>query len=411
MSNTKATAGLRGASWDESRMPANVSLTAHTLRTADSATTTGFLFRQGGEKTVACLMHPREMLATHYLTPYLLQAGVAVWNQGSRSVGNDLRLEHEVALFDVAAAMEHLRKSGFERIVLVGLSGGAALYAFYQEQAAREPTERLTHTPGGRPVNLAALSMPLADALIFVSPHPGQGVLLLNALDPSVTDEDDPFSCEPTLDPFSKANGFAPPPNGARYTSEFVSRYRAAQRARVQRIDAAAHAMIARRQEARARLKNRKDREDMLLAAHTPVFNVWRTDADLRCWDVSLDPSDRRVGSLWGSAPAVSNMGAVGFGRVCTPDSWLSTWSGLSSNASFIRCAPSLVQPTLMIEYTGDNAVFPEDARAMFEALGSSTKLRERVRGDHQGRALQDGERHGQELAGELIIDWLKALK
>jgi len=35
---------------------------------------------------------------------------------------------------------------------------------------------------------------------------------------------------------------------------------------------------------------------------------------------------------------------------------WLSTWSGLSSNASFVRCAPEVTIPTLFIEPTGDQA-------------------------------------------------------
>ncbi|ROT43920.1 alpha/beta hydrolase [Pusillimonas sp. NJUB218] len=410
MSNSKATAGLRGASWDEARLPEGVATTVHTLTTADSAATTGFLFRRGLEKTVACLMHPREMLASHYLIPELLNAGVAVWNQGPRSVGNDLRLEHEIALFDVAAGLQHLKNNGFERIILVGLSGGASLYAFYQEQAAQDPAQRLQTTPGGRPVNLTTLQMPVADALVFVSPHPGQGMLLMNSIDPSVTDEADPFSCDAQLDPFNNQNGFRPPPEGANYAQEFIKRYRDAQKQRVARIDAVAREMIAVRQGARERLKKGRTRQDILKAAHTPVFNVWRTDADLRCWDINLDPSDRRVGSLWGHAPAVSNVGAIGFGRVCTPDSWLSTWSGLSSNASFLRCAPSIKQPTLMIEYTGDNAVFPSDIQSMFTALGAEKKQLVRVRGDHQGRALAPDEPSGQLLAANEIANWLQSL-
>lgn len=409
MSTSKITAGLRGASWDASRLPAGMNMSAHTLRTADGAGTTGMLFGRGGERTVACMMHPREMLATHYLIPDLVRAGVAVWNQAPRSVGNDLRLEHEIALLDVAAGLAHLRAAGFERIVLIGMSGGAALYAFYQQQAGLAPEQRIARTPGGRPTGLAEADMPLGDAFVFVSPHPGQGLLLMNALDASVTDEADAFSCDPALDPFSPANGFGRPPAGGHYAPAFVSRYRAAQRERVARIDAKARAMIATRQEARARFKATPNRADRLVAAHTPIFHVWRTDADLRCWDLSLDPSDRRFGSLWGGDPATSNMGSVGFGRLCTPDSWLSTWSGLSSNAAFIPCASAIVQPTLFVEYTGDNAVFPGDAQAMYEALAATDKQRAKLRGDHQGMALAEGEPSGQSLAGSLIADWLTA--
>lgn len=78
------------------------------------------------------------------------------------------------------------------------------------------------------------------------------------------------------------------------------------------------------------------------------------TDADLRNWDLSFDPTDRLVGSLWGTDPFKTNMNGVGFGRVCTPESWLSIWSGLSARASVLRCAPAITQPTFAIRYTAD---------------------------------------------------------
>mgnify|MGYP000993769632 CR=1 FL=1 len=93
-------------------------------------------------------------------------------------------------------------------------------------------------------------------------------------------------------------------------------------------------------------------------AAHAPLFTIWRTDADLRAWDLALDPSDREVGGLWGRDPFASNWGSVGFARIVTPESWLSTWSGISSQASFERCGPEVTVPTLLIEYTGDQAAF-----------------------------------------------------
>ena len=94
--------------------------------------------------------------------------------------------------------------------------------------------------------------MPLADGVIFLAPHPGQGRLLLACIDPSVADEQDPMSVVPQLDPFSPANGFAEPPASSAYTEEFLGRYRAAQRDRVARIDAVARQHLARTGEARA---------------------------------------------------------------------------------------------------------------------------------------------------------------
>ncbi|MGH6626756.1 MAG: alpha/beta hydrolase [Burkholderiaceae bacterium] len=413
MSETKTgqvTAGLRGAGWNPARMDRPYRAVPYSLRTADDQRTLGLLYTQTGkEKTVVCLMHPREFTGTPYLVPDVLDAGCAAWVQAPRSIGNDLRLEHEVALLDVAAGMTHLRGLGLTRTVLLGNSGGAGLYAFYTQQALRSPERRLTHTPGGRPVKLATADMPAPSDLIFVSPHPGQGRLLMNGIDPSVTDEGDALSVDSALDPFDARNGFAAPPASSCYTPEFLTRYRAAQRARVERIDAQAREMLAVRGRARSLVKDgQASLAQKRLAAHTQIFQVWRTDADLRCWDLSIDPSDREVGSLWGRDPYASNLGSVGFARVVTPESWLSTWSGITSNASFEKCGPDLSVPSFVIEYTGDQAAFPSDMAAIYDSIGVATKRRERVRGNHHGQALADGEESGQVVAGRMVQQWLR---
>ena len=403
------TAGLRGASWDAARMAAKpFTMVPYPLITADGQRTLGFLFTRGGEKTVVCMMHPREMIVTNYLVPDVLDAGCACWVQGPRSVGNDLRLEHEIALFDVAAGMAHLRGLGFERVVLQGTSGGAGLYVFYNQQALLAPDKRIARTPGGRPTGLAELSMPVPDGLVFVSPHPGQGMLLMAGIDPSVTDEANPLVGNAALDPFSPKNGFKRPPESSSYAPEFVQAYRAAQRARVARLDSYALDLIQGKMSAKKRFKEAPNREDRLRAGFAPIFNVWRTDADLRAWDLSLDPSDRKLGSLWGGDPITSNLGSVGFARVVTPESWLSTWSGLSSNASFEKCGSSVEQEALLVEYTGDNCVFPADLDAIYNGLGASRKSRVKVRGNHHGMALAAGEESGQIKAGKSIQDWLR---
>lgn len=403
------TAGLRGASWNADRMKTPFSTTPFALGTQDGQRALGFLFARGGERKAVLAMHPREMVLTHYLVPDVLNAGWAFWAQAPRSIGNDLRLEHEIALHDVAAGVRQLRALGFEQIVLLGNSGGAGLLSFYNQQAQTAPDKRIARTPGGRPTKLPEAKLPPVDGMVLVSPHPGQGMLLLNALDPSVTDENDPFSCDPALDPFSSANGFRRPPESASYGAEFIERYRAAQHARCERIDAKAREMIATKRAALARLKEKPSRADKLLASHAPIFQVWRTDADLRCWDTSLDPSDRLVGTLWGADPAVSNLGSVGFARVVTPESWLSTWSGLSSNAAMSKTVGALEQPTLLIEYTGDNCVFPSDVKALYDAIPSTRKRHHRVRGNHHGLPLEPGEPSGQEVAGRLLTEWLQS--
>ena len=403
------TAGLRGTQWREDRMPPGVSLTVHPLRTEDGGSVTGYLFRRGGERTVVCSMHPREIVVASYTVPEVLQGGCAMWILGSRSPGNDLRLEHETALLDLAAGQRFLREvAGFENCVLQGTSGGAPLAAFYVQQASRAPEARIKRSPGGKPVRLDTATMPMPDGVVFISAHLGQGQLMLQGIDPAVTDEADPLEGDDALSAFAPENGFRAPPHSSRYGPEFLARYRTAQRERVARIDAFARERLARKGAARKRLKEGGGGRDAVLAAYSSIFNVWRTDADPRCFDLSLDPSDRAYGSLWGANPVASNYGSVGFGRVCTPESWLSNWSALSSNASMLPCAADLRLPALMIEYTGDNSVFPQDAEAIFGAIGSADKIRHRVHGNHHGQAIDPGRPSGQGIAGQHIRDWLE---
>lgn len=415
------TAGFLNTDWNPRDLPPNTTTRNVVLRTADGAATSGSLYvPEGSPDTVVCIMHPREFMACHYLIPDIAGAGYAAWTQAPRSVGNDMRLEHEFALYDVAAAIKHLRDTGFKRVVLVGNSGGSGLYALYVQQSNLAPESRIARTPGGRPTKLASLDMPPIDGMVFVAPHPGQGALLQTCIDPSVTNEHDALSVDPALDPFDPANGFALPQRrtadtspaaSTTYHADFIARYRAAQTARVARIDAMARDLIAARQGTRERMKQEGAAHDARLrrmAAHTPLMTIWRTDADLRCFDLTLDPSDRSFGSLWGSDPFASNYGAVGFARVCSPEAWLSTWSGLSSNALLSKTAAAIEQPTLLIEYTGDQACFPSVIADIYQRVGATHKTHRRVRGDHHGRALAEGEEAGRYIAGRLLQDWLR---
>lgn len=296
----QVTAGFLNTDWTPRDLPMGATTRNVVLRTKDNAATGGALYcPEAGSETVICIMHPREFMACHYLIPDIVEAGYAAWSQWPRSVGNDLRLEHEIALYDVAASMSYLRAVGFRNVIVLGNSGGTGLYSLYVEQAALPPSERIAKTPGGRPTGLAELEMPQVDGSILVAPHPGQGALLLKCIDPSVLNENDALSTDPELDPFSTKNGYISRKDGAKYSAEFVERYRLAQHERVERLDAVAHKLIAQRMEARAKLKAGNANEyEKRMATHTPIMTVWRTDADLDCFDRSLDPSDRELGSV-----------------------------------------------------------------------------------------------------------------
>jgi hypothetical protein len=388
--------------WWPDALPEGTRIEPHTLIAHDGEVSRATLYRPArgagadarGARTVLCLMHPRQDLQRHPLIPELLGAGFAVWAQASRVSGNDLTLVHETVLLDVAAGMERLRETGFERIALVGISGGAGLYSFYAEQALSAPGERIARTPAGGPVALGEAEMPAPDALALVAPHPGQGRLLLAMIDGSLADEQDPLSVIEELDPYDPDNGFAEERDGeSTFSPEFVQRYRAAQRARVARIDERARELIAGRLAARQRVKAGEGGErDRRASVHTPVIVTHRTDADPRCTDRKLDPSERPYGSVISPRPSVSNFGLGGFGRLTTPEAWLSTWSGLSSNASLERCLPAVTVPLLLIAYTGDCSVFPSDVQAALRAVGSSEVTHVTLRADHFGRALAAGE-------------------
>ena len=134
--------------------------TAHELTTIDGAKVSGLLRTVPGATAVAFLMHPRQDFSHHVLVPEFLNRGFAVWTQGSRTMGNDLTLLHEQALLDMATGQVFVRDPGFETVISVGHSGGGALAAYYIEQAAKAPEDRVVDTPGGKPIPLAKAEMP-----------------------------------------------------------------------------------------------------------------------------------------------------------------------------------------------------------------------------------------------------------
>jgi hypothetical protein len=320
--------------WQPDSPPAGVDVELITLPTTDRSATSGLLYRPDSPaRALVAISHPRVDTTAHYLIPPLLRGGYAVWAQRSRNVNNDLTTVHEQLLIDLAIAHAHLVERGFEQIYLLGNSGGASLYGMYIQQAALPAEQRLSAAPSGLPVDLT-LDMPMPAGFVLLAPHPGQGELLLNCIDPSVTNEQDPDSLAAELDLFDTANGFRDPPQLSSYSEDFLRRYRDGQRARVERIDTRARELLAERAEQRRRARENGDVRLRRLALAPTFMTVYRTDADPRTVDLTLDPSERDYGSIFGRRPDITNFGPVGFGRLTTPHAWLSTWSGVSSRAA-----------------------------------------------------------------------------
>lgn len=388
--------------------PSDVVTTLHELKTFDGARVMGVLHGRPGSTTVVCLAHPRQMLAHHPMVNHLLNAGVSVWTQDTRSPNNDINLVHEQAILDVAAGQLRLRELGYETVLTFGHSGGGALMAYYIEQAAMEPEFRIDVTPAGRPMSLSGAPMPVPDGALFLAPHPGQGQVLLSCIDPSVADDSDPLSVDAPLDMYSRDNGFVPGPTESSYDADFLAEYRKAQARRIKHIDAVAHELAAEAAEHRVRFARSEDPADRRAALAPRIITTYRTDADPRYVDLSIDPNDRPYGSLFGRRPDLTNYGLVGFGRLTTPDAWLSTWSATTSNAGFERCAAGVRVPTIFVEFTGDQAALPDDSERMFNAIGTTDKVRHRVRGAHFGQPLAEGEPTGYAAAARLFDLWLQ---
>ena len=399
-------------------LPEDVAQTVVRLQAEDGAHSRGILYRRGGEKTVLVFGHPRGDFSSHYLAPVLLDAGVAVFGGQVRSFANDSDCIHESLLADIAAQIRYLRSLGFEKVVLVGNSGGGSLFSLYQAQAGTEPPGRLTDTPAGDPYDLNALDLPQADALILLAAHLGEGLYALNSLDPAMVDENDPLSCDPGLDMYNPDNGYRQPPESSRYTPEFLERYRAAQRARCERLDAVARDDIRRRREAReamnapgfAELPLRSRLATIRRAEVSRYLTVARMDANPAFTDLALHPSPRAVGSLFGGRdPHGYNYRLGGPASVVTPEAWLSTWSGLSSRASVPANIPHVHVPLLVINYTRDLVIFPDQLQEIVENAGTKDTTVVEIDADHYGLpASGTGEDVIKEV-GDAISSWLAA--
>jgi hypothetical protein len=363
-------------------------LEAVTLNAHDGAQVRGLYWtpkRNPRPKVAVMAAHPRVDFSQHYAFPELLRAGYACLGANTRSLNNDINCIHEQLVLDLGAYMRWLKEErGIEKIVWLGNSGGGSLGGLYQQQAKAAPAARLAQTPAGRRMPLASATLPPFDAMMIVAAHTGQGRIMNDVVDAAVIDENDPLQSDPALDMYDPANGFRPAPAWTEYDDAFLKRYRAAQLARVARLDAIALSLIARQSEAEAsradagfaQLPFARQRAIEQRAAFQPVMTIYRTMANPNYVDRRLDPSNRGYGCLLSERPDLMNFQLLGFGRVQTPEAWLSTWSGLSSNANLLRTAAAITEPTAVVNAGRDLDVYPEaHSKAIFRALAGSDKI------------------------------------
>ena len=315
----------------------------------------------------------------HYLGNYMAARGYGFLGWNTRFRGNEgfFLLEH--ALIDIGQGVRWLKETaGIANVVILGNSGGGSLMAAYQSQAKGVT---ITPTPGLKIPNALQELLP-ADLYISLCAHGGRPEVLTDWFDPSIVDETDPTSIDPALNMYDKVNG---PP----YSPEFVIKYRAAQVERNHRITAWCHEELARLS---------------ALGMSDRAFHMYRTWADLRLMDPTIDPSDRKPQWCYAGDPKSANFSPRGIGLTNTLRTWLSMWSLKESHCQGPPHLNRIDNPALVIQSLADTGVFPSDAQGIFDALGTDDKELHLVKGDHY---LETPDTARDDVA-DLIVAWLE---
>lgn len=330
-------------------------------------------------KTAFIATHYNVDFSEHYIAPFIASRGFGFlgWNTRYRGFEDQFLLEH--AVIDMGVGVRWLREvAGVERVVILGNSGGGSLMGAYQAEATRPTLQALL---SGKAVE-ALETLPAGDLYISLNAHQGRPEVLTDWMDASVVDENDPVATDPSLDPFN-------PDNGPPYSPEFIARYRAAQRARNQRIT----------DWAKAELKRLNDAgiPDRLF----PLFRCW---GDLRMMDGTIDPSDRKTPMCYRGHPKIANR-SPSIGRANNLKTWLSMWSLETSNCRGGEQLAKIDKPALVIQGLADTGVFPSDAHKIHDSLGSRDKTLQLIPGEHYFEESLES-RH---RVASLMCDWVKA--
>ena len=336
--------------------------------------------------TALIVMHPIGAPAYLPVFAQLARAGHHIIACASRYSNGDAALEMENVVLDLGACVRDAKERlGYEKIVLLGWSGGGSLMAGYQAEA-EQPVVRLTAS--GEETPLAGAALIPGDALMLVASHRSRHQLLTGQIDPSVLDELDPDRRDPALDIYDPANPAQPP-----YSADFLAAYRAAQIARNRQISAWARDKL-------ASLKARGGEHDEF------CFVVHRTMADPRWIDPTVDPNQRKPNWTYLGDPRVVNDSAAALARFNSLRGWLSQWSLDDAQFDSVESGPRISVPGMVMTAGADDACPPEHTDRMFEAMGSADKVKIIIDGANHYFTGADGKSHLSEAVG-IISRWL----
>jgi pimeloyl-ACP methyl ester carboxylesterase len=341
----------------------------------------GIYWTPSGQRPKAAFIatHYNVDFSEHYIAPYLATRGFGFlgWNTRYRGFEDQFLLEH--AVIDMGVGVRWLKEvAGVETVIILGNSGGGSLMGAYQAEAISPTLTDLVQGAGKE----ALETLPRGDLYVSLNAHQGRPEVLTDWMDASVVDEFDPVPTDPSLDPFN-------PENGPPYSEAFITRYRAAQRVRNQKITDWAKAELKRLNEAGV--------PDRLF----PLFRCW---GDLRMMDGTIDPSERPTPACYRGHPAVANR-TPSIGRANNLKTWLSMWSLETSKCQGADQLAKFDLPALVVQGLGDTGVFPSDARKIFDNIASKDKQLELISGAHY---FEDSPEVRNAMAS-LICDWVKS--
>lgn len=181
------------------------------------------------------VMHREGNFMRHISCTEFSQRGFLVLCMNSRFHNNESAVNWELIPLDVAQGVNYLKNvQGVPRVVLFGSSGGGVTMSFYQAVAENGPAvcqgpNKLAQCSD----DLAGLTP--ADGIVLSDGHPGNPIMRLRSLNPSIVDESNPARRDPALDPFRAENGYRSS-GSSEYSEDFKNRYFEAQAERMNRL-------------------------------------------------------------------------------------------------------------------------------------------------------------------------------